>query len=139
MELPRDDVRLSRKRQLLGFFESEGGERLVQLFGRRDRYRRIADPRRALLERPRGYARVGGRYLGISVLCLWIFALEIGFSVIYFASRGFVQASGGPLWRGAFVSLGLLGIVYALARRQETVEWRAIFLACAAGFLMSAH
>jgi LmbE family N-acetylglucosaminyl deacetylase len=71
--LPPDAKRLEQKRQLLAQFESEGGERLVRLFGNPDLFRRIHDVRAALAERPRGYLPLGVQQVGISTLSALLF------------------------------------------------------------------
>ena len=93
--LPSNPARLERKRRLLAQFESEGGERLVRLFGNPDLFRRIFDAKAALAERPRGYLPLGVQHVGISTLSALLFLCSmvvlVGVLIIRVAAMGFEQ------------------------------------------------
>jgi LmbE family N-acetylglucosaminyl deacetylase len=91
--LPPDSDRLERKRRLLSQFESEGGERLVRLFGNPDLFRRIHDVDHALRERPRGYLPLGVQRVGISIVCALLCICSVTFLIAVLLVRA-IAASG---------------------------------------------
>jgi LmbE family N-acetylglucosaminyl deacetylase len=109
-ELPPDAARLATKVALLREFRSEGGDRLVHLFGHADRFRPVGGPC-CESDRPRGYARIGANYFGPAALALWLAVWNAALSTAALA----VYLLFG--FCGAWLAVGLAGFVGVLVIR----------------------
>lgn len=136
--LPPDTERLRKKQRMLATFESEGGDRLVRLFGNPDQFRVVRDLRAASLEQPSFFVSLGTRKLGISTVTALCTLCAIAFCLGVVLIVGLLRAPLPSLARAAAFLAATVGSLIVLRRFQEPRQLRLLYFSALAGLVFGA-
>jgi hypothetical protein len=91
MRLPDDPLRLKRKREMLACFESEDSSRLLLFFGYPDCFCRYKPSGRSPV-----YIALGGDYVSLSLVFVWLLTLSSFGALLYILLRAMLSISSMP-------------------------------------------
>jgi LmbE family N-acetylglucosaminyl deacetylase len=134
LSLPPNMDRLNKKIEMLRQFRSEGTELLVKYFGHPDRFRPI--DRAQLLPSRDLYTWISGRYVGLSVVAVWLSILGSLFLTTLLGTWHLRQTV--PVTLGVSLNACIVvAMFYFALRERRVVERRAMDMATGAGAALS--
>jgi hypothetical protein len=122
---------------MLRMFASEDGELLVSHFGRPDLHRSIDNLNRALESSPRGYLRVGERWIGVSLVGFWL----VCYAAIFMLAAAVMQLVAKHTREHGLWWITVAAVVFFLllaVRYHSYVERSLLFAAGGGGALLAA-